>query len=167
MPTPTYTALATVTLASASSSVTFSSIPATYRDLVIITNQTMVSGSGYDTSLRFNADSGSNYSNIYALGTGSGSPISGVQSLTFADCGFMNSFVSNPFNRIINIMDYSATDKHKTLISRASNPGSGEQVSMYANRWANTAAITSVQVFSGSGNSYAIGSTFSLYGVIA
>jgi hypothetical protein len=166
MPTPTYTPLATVTLGTAASSVTFSSIPATYRDLIIITNQTMVSGSGYDTSLRFNADSGSNYSNVYVLGTGSTS-ISGVQSLTFADCGFMNSFVSNQFNRIINIMDYSATDKHKTLISRASNPGSGEQVAMYSNRWANTAAITSVQVFSGAGNSYAIGSTFSLYGVIA
>jgi hypothetical protein len=166
MPTPTYTPLATVTLGSSASSVTFSSIPATYRDLIVITNQTMVSGAGYDTSLRFNADSGSNYTNVYALGTGSATG-SGTQSLTFADCGYMTTFVSNSFNRIIQIMDYSATDKHKTLISRASNTAGAEQVAMYANRWANTAAITTVQVLSGSGNSYAAGSTFNLYGVIA
>jgi hypothetical protein len=125
----------------------------------------MVSGNSYDTGLRFNSDSGSNYTNVFGLGTGSGSPGSGTQSLSFADCGFMNSFVSNPLVRIIQIMDYSATDKQKTLISRASNAASGEQVTMYANRWANTAAITTIQVFAASGNNYAAGSTFALYGI--
>jgi hypothetical protein len=146
--------------------VTFSSIPATYRDLVIITNQTMVSGTGHDTSLRFNNDTGSNYTNVYALGDGS-APYSGTATTTYADCGFMPLFATVPFNRIINIMDYSATDKHKSIISRASSAISSGQVAMYGNRWANTAAITTIRVFSGAGNSYAAGSTFNLYGVSA
>ena len=61
-------------------------------------------------------------------------------------------------------MDYGATDKHKTIISRSDNPAA--QTTVVTNRWANTAAITSVAVTAGA-SSYSSGSTFSLYGVIA
>jgi hypothetical protein len=63
-------------------------------------------------------------------------------------------------------MDYSATNKHKTVLVRADNANSITMA--HAARWANTSAITSIVLtsFEGAGN-FAIGSTFSLYGVIA
>jgi hypothetical protein len=64
----------------------------------------------------------------------------------------------------INIMDYSATDKTKTIISRADQAGNGTEA--FANRWGNTAAVTSVQILTSTGN-WAIGSTFTLYGMLA
>jgi hypothetical protein len=63
-------------------------------------------------------------------------------------------------------MDYSATDKHKTVLSRNNVAGGG--VDAFANRWANTAAITSVEVrVSTGGQFFATPTTLSLYGVIA
>jgi hypothetical protein len=65
---------------------------------------------------------------------------------------------------IANIMDYSATDKHKTILTRGN--GTSDAVIAFANRWANTAAVTSVaaSTLTGTFNS---GTTISLYGVIA
>ena len=59
-------------------------------------------------------------------------------------------------------MDYSATDKHKSALSRANNAEIGTMAS--ALRWANTAAITSIESFAFS-NSWAAGGTVNLYGI--
>jgi hypothetical protein len=152
MPTPTYTPLATVTLASTAASVTFSSIPATYRDLILVVRGTLTSGVG---SIRFNGDSGANYTRVGMYGDGStAASYSGTSAEIF----------NSPITDIMNIMDYSATDKHKTYIARDSN--SASLVVAQAGRWANTAAITTVALISPS-STFGVGSTFSLYGVIA
>jgi hypothetical protein len=161
MPTPTYTPLATVTLGSTASSVTFSSIPATYRDLIVVC-EFVPSGSFFDTGLRFNADGGTNYSFVEASGSGSGSGNS--NSAPRSQAIFLYTEATNRWAVIAQIMDYSATDKHKTVLSRAT--AGAEITIMTANRWANTAAITSVQVRPDA-STFASGSTFSLYGVIA
>ena len=62
-------------------------------------------------------------------------------------------------------MDYSATDKHKTMLSRGGSSSFG--VGMNAGRWANTSAVTSVLVIGQSGLDFAAGSTFYLYGIEA
>jgi hypothetical protein len=68
---------------------------------------------------------------------------------------------------VTTIMDYSATDKHKTSLSRGNALGQANvSVIAYASRWANTNAITSLTVLLESG-SFLTGSTLSLYGVIA
>jgi hypothetical protein len=61
-------------------------------------------------------------------------------------------------------MDYSATNKHKSVVTRNDHPS---HTQAQANRWANTAAITSISIAVRGGSSFASGSTFSLYGVIA
>jgi hypothetical protein len=63
---------------------------------------------------------------------------------------------------IANLMDYSATDKHKTAIVRSGNNTEGVEAT--ASRWANTAAVTSWQIFVNVGG-FASGFTFSLYGI--
>jgi hypothetical protein len=163
MPTPTYTPLATVTLGSAAASVTFSSIPATYRDLILIgvaTGSTTLQG-----RIRLNGDTGSNYNYVRMSGSGSAATSVSAVNQTFGFVsGIAQATTTGALQIKIDIMDYSATDKHTTVVSRADQAANGAEA--FANRWANTAAVTSVQVLTSTGN-WAIGSTFNLYGVIA
>jgi hypothetical protein len=164
MPTNTYTPLATVTLGGSDASITFASIPATYRDLILVINGSTTGNA--DFGLRFNGDSGANYSFVYMGGNGSGtaSGANSGETQVVLDAYFWRS--TERSNLVAQIMDYSATDKHKTVLSRNSVASGG--VDAFANRWANTAAITSVEVrVSTGGQSFATGTTLSLYGVIA
>jgi hypothetical protein len=160
MPTPTYTPLATVTLGSATSSVTFSSIPATYRDLILVVEGSLSATAGF--RLRVNSDSGSNYSIVDIKGAGS------ATSEAFTDPQFLPATTtSSPGARFTfqgQFMDYSATDKHKTVLFRAALNASTTEAS--AQRWANTAAINQMNLFLNTGN-YESGTTLNLYGVIA
>jgi hypothetical protein len=159
MPTPTYTPLANVTVAVAAASITFSSIPATYRDLVLVVE----SGStiaGNDRNIRFNSDSGGNYFVVEMNGSGIAPASSATSSRTSGYIGYNNSTART--TSITQLLDYSATDKHKTSLSRFTD-GSSFTGAM-CNRWANTAAITSVTVFPSS-STFAAGSTFALYGI--
>jgi hypothetical protein len=151
--------LATVTLGGSDADITFASIPATYRDLILVVEGT--SNVASNAFLRFNGDTTSgNYANIYANGNGST-----TSSSSNADGSYIGGiYGSNRSINIIQIMDYSATDKHKTRLSRMSVTGA--EVSMIASRWANTAAVTSM-TFTLLGNTMSSGTTLSLYGVIA
>lgn len=162
MPTPTYDLLASNVLSSSASSVTFSSIPSTYRDLVLVTS---ILGTS-DTYFRFqfNGDTGSNYETINMAGNGS-TASSSTTSSTGGYLNFRNS--SGTTERILSItsvMDYSATNKHKTSLIRANT--SSLFTEAIANRWANTAAITSMLIYPQAGN-FASGSTFYLYGIVS
>ena len=153
----TYTPIATQTLGSAASSVTFSSIPSTYTDLILI-----VSGTGStDTNLNttFNSDTSTNYSRTFMFGNGS-SATSGRESsqnymsLTYLTTGQTNS--------IYQIMNYSNTTTNKTVLSRTN--ASAVAVTAIVCLWRSTAAVSTITLTAGSGNIQA-GSTFTLYGV--
>jgi hypothetical protein len=164
MPQPTYTALATITLGSSASSVTFSSIPATYRDLVLVIRGSASANNTF--GIRFNGDTGSNYSYVDAFGR---ADVSGTVSSANTDSRFLltvsGAFGAGDHQFITQIMDYSATDKHKTGLTRNALSGSSfPGVGMIAARWANTAAITSIAVLPGAG-SMNTGTTLSLYGI--
>jgi hypothetical protein len=155
MPTPTYTPLATVTLGSTAASVTFSSIPATYRDLIVVVNGTTTASVG--VTFRHNGDTtDANYTSVNMTGNGST-----ATSTTATNANMMSMFTTQT-QGIVQFLDYSATDKHKTGLSRGDNAGNNTRA--FARRWSNTAAITSIEIAGGTFNS---GSTFSLYGVIA
>ena len=162
MPTPTYTPLATITLGSSASSVSFSSIPATYRDLILIIDGTTTSGGdGGQIYGRFNGDTGSNYNFVELQGGSSPASFSGTG--TFFIAGFLLN--SSRGNIILQFMDYSATYKQKTSLVKANASGFGPQA--FAHRWANTAAITSVSFTHQTGASFSSGTTFNLFGVIS
>lgn len=155
MPTNTYTPLATVTLASAAATVTFGSIPSTYRDLIVIFNGSATGAS--DSFVEFNNDT-ANASAVKAEGNGS---TTASVTLSQLQMGILtNASVNQMF-----IFDYSATDKHKTILSRGNT--ASNQISMFAGRWASTSVITQIKLLATNGQSYSSGSTFSLYGVIA
>ena len=163
MPTPTYTPLANITLGSAASSVTFSSINQGYRDLILVCSGTSSNTGINSIQLRFNADAGSNYSIVNINGTAGGAGV-GVSTGTGALGGLTISSSVNA--NITQIMDYSATDKHKTTLSRENSLGES-YVRAASTRWANTAAITSILCRVDTGANFNSGSTFSLYGIVA
>lgn len=159
MPSSTYTALATLTLASTDSSISFASIPATYRDLVIVIDGTISAGGGEVVRVNFNGDGTSgNYPAVYMDGAGSGSGTSSTDNRRFG------LIYATRTNIIAQLNDYSATDKNKTWLSRAN--GANNAVFASAGRWANNAAIHTVTIFPDA-NSFAIGSTFSLFGIVS
>ena len=161
MPTETYQPLANITLGSSASSVTFSSIPATFRDLVVI-QQSKLSTTSY-TKGRLNGSSATIYSNVGMRGNGStAASVAQSTDAEFYPFFYFDESTSEFFIATIQIMDYSATDKHKTILSRGNLSGTG--VSAQASRWASTDAVTSVSLQPNSGQ-YAAGSTFALYGI--
>ena len=158
MPTPTYVPLATYTVTgSPDASILFSSIPATYRDLIVVVQ--FITGANASVRLRANGDTGSNYSTVRMYG-GPG-PDVGSDTLTTTYANIESGETNTQQNSLlINAMDYSATDKHKTFLVR----GNQNYVSAYANRWASTTAINTLEIYTDS-SSFSVGSTFSLYGV--
>jgi|LakMenEpi03Aug12_release.lakeMendotaPanAssembly.Ray.scaffolds.fasta_scaffold590825_1 hypothetical protein len=169
MPTATYIALANYTVAGAGDGeVEFTSIPASFRDLVLVINIVGLSGTPTTAGayLQVNSDTGSNYSYVYMRGSGSAATSVSVASDTkWGDALFSSD---NPHNAIIQFMDYSATNKHKTMLSRTNDPSS-LGVAGYAGRWANTNAITSIKIVApdSAADTFDIGSSFALYGVVS
>jgi hypothetical protein len=163
MPTPTYTPLATVTLASATSTISFSSIPATYRDLIFVINIAATATVLNQVFIRFNGDSGSNYSYLEAFGDGSASGAGINGSTTFNMIGYHGG--GGSVITIAQVMDYSATDKHKSSLVR--NDKSDQGTTMIGCRWANTDAVTSALIGKVAAGNFPVGTTINLYGVIA
>ena len=159
MATGTYTPIASITLGSSASSVTFSSIPQDYRDLVLISNSTV---SVSYLLMQLNGDTGNNYHNVVMWGTGSSNDSSG-NNYSALYLGWRGEG-TNIFMSKAQIMDYSATDKHKAALIRDDYPHS--YTDALAGRWANTQAVTSIRLFELSGTILA-GSTFALYGIEA
>ena len=151
----TYTPIATTTLGSAVSSYTFSSIPSTYTDLVLILNPNSTVD---NMNFRFNGDTGTNYSNTWLFGNGSTvTSTRGTNRTTIAGT------VSGGWEIVrFNIMNYANTTTFKTTLLRADD--AANYVGTNVGLWRSTAAITSVTIVAGVGNLPA-GSTFTLYGI--
>lgn len=156
--------ISTQTLASAVSSVTFSSISSSYRDLILVNNTS--ASAGAFTTLRFNGDAASNYQFTTLEGNGSSAVSNNSAStMLFLMWAGTNDLSATQSNSIVQIFDYSATDKIKTTLSRVNS--TAVNVVASTGKWNSTAAITSVTVMTNGAPTFNIGSTFSLYGVLA
>lgn len=160
MATPTYTALATITLSSSASSVTFSSIPSTYRDLILVL--TPKTTNDRELGLQFNSDTSAHYSFVQAGGDGSATFSNSSSTRTYAR--IVQTEAGDQRSGIVQIMDYSATDKHKNVLTRGNADG---EVKMVVSRWPSTSAVTTMVVMNNAAESFLVGSTFSLYGIEA
>jgi hypothetical protein len=159
----TYEPIATTTLSSSASEVNFTSITGSYTDIILVarfSSTTLIFGG---INLRFNGDSGANYS--YTLIEGTGSAASSARASNFAqmEMGY-NGTNDSGQNILINIQNYSNTTTNKTAISRYNSPAG--QVMSYVGLWRNTAAITSIR-FAVNNQAFASGSTITLYGIKA
>lgn len=169
MPTSTYFPIATSTVSgSSTNSVTFTGIPNTYTDLVLVQSLPGDPSATYGYSnIRFNSDTGSNYSTSYfywynAITAGRQANVS------FLLGSGTSSFLGNA-TIITHIQNYSNTINNKTAIIRANVSananGITQEIFHCAGLWRNTNAINSVTAFMNTGN-YSSGSTFTLYGIL-
>ena len=154
--TPTHVLLNQIELSSTATSVTFSAIPQGYGDLVLVAS---VPSSDSTIDIYPNGET-SNLSLVWAYGYSTSS----YNSATDTVWTEVSSGSAARLN-VYNLMDYSATDKHKTVLSRQ-NFGTFT-ISMMAGRWASTTAISSLLLNRSGGFVFPVGSTFSIYGVYA
>jgi hypothetical protein len=160
----TYIPIATQTLGSAAASVTFSSISGAYTDLVLVAVQGNNQNTDYDVYIRFNSDSGSNYSRTNLSGNGTSATSARTSNNTEIRIGpSLNNTVTSMVT--LNVMNYSNTTTNKTSLLRSGH-ASGYTIAEVA-LWRNTAAITSIDLTLQGGFSFVAGSTFSLYGILA
>jgi hypothetical protein len=161
----TYTPIASQTLASAASSVTFTSIPQNFTDLILVTNEKQTSTRA--SALRFNSDSGSNYTQTGLYGTGSTAGSYRTTSTTLIYYSYYAASTTSNFNMnsIVHINNYSNTTTNKTVLSRANNADNG--VDAIVGLWRNTAAITSITLTMENLSNFSAGSTFNLYGIVS
>ena len=159
--TNSYESIATVTVGSGgSATVTFSSIPATFTHLQL---RIMLPTSGDEPILRFNSDSGSNYSRHGLFGNGSSAAAYGVASDTYDG---LSAGSSQPNVIITDILDYANTNKYKTTRTLAGfdQNGSGT-IALRSANWRNTNAITTITLTESNASNFPQYSSFALYGI--
>lgn len=146
-------------------SITFTPIGSTYKHLQI----RWLANTPADFLIRFNSDSGSNYSSHYLFGSGSGSGATGALTPS-TSAGYIGygAFASpNGFSGgVTDILDYANTSKYKTVKTLMGVDGNGSGGVMLASSlWMSTSAITSITIFPQSSQSLAQYSHFALYGI--
>jgi hypothetical protein len=160
----TYTPIATTTLGSAAASYTFSSIPSTYTDLVLISNFQTNTGSVTTYQMYFNGGSSGAYSYTRIYGDGTNASSSNANTTTnIQGIGIIDPSAWN--TNIANVMNYANSTTNKTVLARTNS--SGTYLGAYVMKWNQNTAITSLTVNILSGASFSTGATFTLYGIAA
>lgn len=162
----TYEPIDTTTLGSAQSSITFSSIPATYTDLRMVLTGKSVTGATY-LQLRLNGDTGANYSITTLYGDGSTASSGRSTGNAPMQMGFKNFQNTEPQLLTTDFFSYAGST-YKTCLSTWSHDFNGSgSVESFVNLWRNTAAITSIYMYCSYSDQFATGTTATLYGIKA
>lgn len=170
-----YTLISSNVLSSSAGTVTFSSIPATYTDLVLKVNaRGSDTGNYLSVQLRFNGDTATNYSRtaIYgyspggSFGSARGSSLSATTAMMSSNA---DSATANTFGNAEFYIPSYLVAQNKPLSSfgvAESNTGQGF-MDATAHLWRNSAAVTSITISPGFGSAYnwLTGSSFYLYGI--
>ena len=166
----TYTLINSNVLSSSAASVTFSSIPATYTDLVLrISSRNDWAATQTSLKLTINGSSSSVYSftRLYGTGSAAGSSRSSGNTSSFiyyvnADTSTSNTFSSTE----IYIPSYTASqNKPISVFSSQENNTTAAFLGVSANLFAGTTAISSLSLTENNGSNFMIGSSFYLYGI--
>ena len=167
-----YESIATVSVGGGgSSSVTFSSIPATYTHLQIRgIARTDRSAAKQDAArIRFNSDTGSNYTLHYLLGDGTSATAGASTSITstFSDGFTCAGVASSIFGvAVIDILDYKNTNKYKTMRSLSAWDDNGDgRVWLESGVWMDTSAISTITFTPNAGSNFVQYTQFALYGI--
>jgi hypothetical protein len=157
----TLTPISTQTLSANTASITFSGIPQTYTDLVLVMNGGMNTTTGFALSVELNGDSSNSYSATHIFGNGS-SASSG--RYTNNPAMYLGAPALNNLNGnfILQFENYSNVTTNKTVLARTNAAANSVWASV--GLWRNTAAITSIRLYPETA-SWLSGSTFTLYGI--
>ena len=155
-------------------SVTFSSIPGTYKHLQVrcILRDNDVQTDGNPIYVRLNGStSGYAYHGLEGNGTSAYSFSGTSQDRMYFSRACSNGATASVFGvLVLDILDYTSTTKNKTVrgIGGFDGNAAGSKIALGSGLWANTSAVTSVTFLpqhSPSQYSWVQHSTFSLYGI--
>lgn len=158
----TYEPIATTTLGSAASTITFSSIPSTFTDLRIVMIGTAQSASFLAGLVRFNSDTGSNYSYTWMYGDGSAAGSGRASNQTTINLINWTSINSTtPGLLTFDVLSYAGST-NKTILGTGSNDQNGSgSVERVVGLWRSTSAINTITL----SNAFGTGFTATLYGI--
>jgi hypothetical protein len=170
-----YESIASGTGTGSNTTITFSSIPSTYKHLQIrgIYRDTAANATRKQITFQFNSDTGSNYIIHEMRGDGATITLNGYTSfpsINVLGAGIGNSATANIFGAsITDIHDYTSTTKNKTTRSIAgvnnnNTTATNQAMTLSSGLWLNTSAITSITIGCGD-TAFASGTVFSLYGI--
>ena len=165
----TYTPIATTTFASTATSYTFSSIPSTYTDLILVAVPAQGAPVGSSPLVQVgngSVDTGTNYSYTRIVGTGSAATSVRDTNLTNMPDSYGGITATLGESQIVyHFMNYANTSTYKTVLMRAGyTAGSYAGVTAYVHLWRSTSAINTIKFFI-SGTAMSIGTTLTLYGI--
>jgi hypothetical protein len=174
-----YESIATGTGTGSSATISFASIPSTYTHLQIrgiLRNTTAAYAGIQNLTIRFNSDSGANYTYHYvgaiqdnapAVAAGASTSATGinVNAVNISDGGLANDYGAI----VLDILDYKNTNKYKTArllcgVDQNGTTTANTGLAFGSGLWMNSAAITQIDVITGSAN-WKTGTTFALYGI--
>ena len=163
--TNSYESISTVTVgAGGVSSISFSSIPSTYKHLQIraIANASVQSR----LRMQFNSDTGNNYAVHYLQGSGSAASAVGAANYNQFGLALTNADANIFTASVVDILDYANTSKYKTgrILSGYDKNGSGE-MDFQSGVWMNTAAVSTITMYFDSSATTTQYSHFALYGI--
>lgn len=171
-----YESIQTITLGSSASTVTFSSIPTTYKHLQIRSQSFNTAGAnGYYCQFRVGnggVDSGTSYAGHYLAGQGIGANAGAYTSQTYGRFfGNIGGPTSNNtgFAVVADFLDYSNTSKNKTvrILQGADDNGNGE-IGLVSTLWQGLPAINTITLYAfsqGVASNFGTNSVFALYGI--
>jgi len=163
---PTYEKIATTTLGSASTPITFNSITSAYTDLRLVVVVTSTS-SATNVQVQFNSDTGTNYSSTYLNGNGTAAASGRNTSATniqFTDVTATSTTVPQMYT--LDIFSYAGST-FKTALGTSSQDynGSGSSASIVG-LWRSTSAINSITIKTSGAPTFSTGTTATLYGIL-
>jgi len=161
----TYEKIATTTLGSSQASIDFTSISGSYTDLVIVGSIKSATATNPQTYVRFNGDTGSNYSVTTLYGNGSSAGSTRFSSQTFIRYNYVTDPNTTNFaTMIMNISNYSNSTTYKTALTKFGLASIGLDATV--GLWRSTSAITQVTFTLESATNFASGCVFTIYGIL-
>ncbi len=160
---PTYEPIATTTLGTSSSTITFSSISSAYTDLrLVLTGKVSPAA---DPLVRFNGDTASNYSTTFLYGTGT----SALSARLTNQTGIEYSISSvGPYTETtlttIDIFSYAGSTFKTALFTLSADANGGNGLARNVSLYRSTSAITSITIVNAT---WVAGTTATLYGILA
>jgi len=168
--TGTYTLINSQVLGSNTGIITFSSIPQTYTDLVLVVSA-KVSSATYDISaLRVNSVT-SGYSKTYLEGNGTSVTSGRATAEISLRAGYLpgTNYTNQLSSDVYHFFDYANSTTYKTVLCRcnAYNTSTNFNVQTQVSLIPTTSAITQITLQTANGANLVTGSTFKLYGIEA
>lgn len=160
----TYDAIATTTLGSSASVITFSGISSGYTDLKLIVTGTMSTSA--NLRMRFNSDAGTNYSQQVIAGNGTSASSAAVVNQSYIDLMYNSYFTSTTVTAsFADIFSYSGSTFKTSLIQRPSDFNGSGFVENMVGLWRSTSAINRIDLIPQLGT-ISTGTTATLYGIL-